>query len=113
MGNRMNVHNLFHGRRWVAGVAVALTAAFSIGSAQAQVGTQLVASGFSSPLFATAPVAGGPVYVVEKGGTIKAVQGGVTTTFLTISVGTAGERGLLGLAFDPNYAVAGAPGQGR
>lgn len=107
----MDMKNLFPGRRVIAGLATALVLGF--GSAQAQVGTQLVASGLSSPLFATMPVAGGPVYVVEKGGTIKAVQGGTTTTFLTISVGTAGERGLLGLAFDPNYAVSGSQGFGR
>ena len=75
--------------------------------------TLLVASGLQSPLYATAPVAGGPLYVVEKGGTIKAVMGGVATNFLSITVGTAGERGLLGLAFDPDYAVVGAAGYGR
>lgn len=106
----MNLQSLFRGR-WVAGLAAALGAAF--GSAYAQVGTQLVASGLSSPLFATMPVAGGPLYVVEKGGTIKVVQGGVASVFLSITVGSAGERGLLGLAFDPNYAVTGSPGFGR
>jgi glucose/arabinose dehydrogenase len=85
----------------------------AVASSHAQLNTQLVASGLSQPLFATRPVAGGPVYVVEKGGAIKAVVGGVASSFLSISVSSAGERGLLGLAFDPNYSVVGAPGFGR
>lgn len=109
----MDLRNLFQGRRGAAALAVALAAAFGASAAHAQVGAQLVASGFSTPLFATKPVAGGPVYVVEKGGTIKVVQGGVTSTFLTIAVSSSGERGLLGLAFDPNYTVTGSPGFGR
>ncbi|MBX3637080.1 MAG: PQQ-dependent sugar dehydrogenase [Rubrivivax sp.] len=75
--------------------------------------TVLVASGLSQPLFATAPVAGGPLYVVQKGGTIKAVVDGVASDFLQISVSTGGERGLLGLAFDPGHSVLGDPGYGR
>ncbi len=66
--------------------------------------TRLIASGLSEPLFATSPLAGGPVYVVEKGGAIKAVQGGMVSNFLNISVSTPAEQGLLGLAFDPGYA---------
>ncbi|MDO9072548.1 MAG: PQQ-dependent sugar dehydrogenase [Rubrivivax sp.] len=66
--------------------------------------TRLIASGLSQPLYATSPLAGGPVYVVEKGGAIKAVQGGVASNFLNIAVSSSGEQGLLGLAFDPGYA---------
>lgn len=51
--------------------------------------------------------------MVEKGGSIKAVAGGVASDFLQIAVSTGGERGLLGLAFDPGYAQVGAPGYGR
>ncbi len=84
------------------------------GAAQAAtLDTQLVASGLSQPLYATAPVAGGPVFVVEKGGTIKAVSGGVTSNFLSISVTSSGEQGLLGLAFDPGYADPGSAGYRR
>lgn len=78
--------------------------AFVATPAMAALDTQLIASGLSQPLYATSPVAGGPVYIVEKGGTIKAVQGGVTSTFLGIPVTSGGEQGLLGLAFDPGYA---------
>ena len=48
------------------------------------------------------------LFVAEQGGTIRIVQGGSTvpTPFLDIStrVICCGERGLLGLAFHPNYA---------
>ena len=82
-------------------VAAALAAA---ASAHAQLDTALVASGFSQPLYATAPINDGRVFVVEKGGAIKVVQGGVTSNFLSVAVSTAGEQGLLGMAFDPGYA---------
>ena len=75
--------------------------------------TRLIASGFTQPLFATAPLADGRVFVVEKSGVIKSVLGGVTSTFLSFPVATASEQGLLGLAFDPQYGVAGSPGAGR
>lgn len=101
-------------KKWWLGawLACGLFGAALPGHAQ-PINTVLVASGLSQPLFATAPVAGGPVYIVEKGGLIKAAQGGTVSTFLQIAVGTAGERGLLGLAFDPDYAVKGAAGFGR
>lgn len=84
------------------------------GAAHAQaLDTRLVADGLTAPLFATAPLADGRVFVVEQGGTIVAVQGGSASTFFTLPVATGGERGLLGLAFDPNYGVAGSAGYGR
>lgn len=101
-------------KKWWLSAWLACGLSFAALSSHAQpINTVLVASGLSQPLFATAPVAGGPVYIVEKGGLIKAVQGGTVSTFLQIAVGTAGERGLLGLAFDPDYAVKGAAGFGR
>ena len=88
----------------------ALLACLATPAMAATLDTQLIASGLSQPLYATSPVAGGPVYIVEKGGTIKAVQGGVTSTFLGIPVTSGGEQGLLGLAFDPGYADPTSPG---
>jgi glucose/arabinose dehydrogenase len=75
--------------------------------------TRLVASGLSQPLFATAPLADGRVFVVEKGGAIKLVSGGATSNFLNIAVSTGGEQGLLGLAFDPGYGDASSVGYRR
>ena len=80
------------------------------GVTHAAIDTRLVASGLSSPVFATAPLNDGRVFIVEKGGTIKVSQGGALSDFLTIPVATASEQGLLGLAFDPGYGVAGAAG---
>jgi hypothetical protein len=75
--------------------------------------TQLIGSGFSAPVFATAPLSDGNVFVVEKGGTIKRVNGGVSSNFLSISVASSGEQGLLGLAFDPGYADPASVGYRR
>ena len=91
--------------------ALLLAATLACAPAYAQfagLDTRLVASGFTQPVFATAPLADGRVFVVEQGGRIKSVLGGVTSTFLSLPVGVGGEQGLLGLAFDPQYGVAGS-----
>src|SRR5256714_11369090 len=72
-----------------------------------------VASGLSSPLFATAPPGdSNRLFIVQQNGVIRILNlnTGVlnATPFLTISgLQTGGEQGLLGLAFDPNYASNG------
>jgi glucose/arabinose dehydrogenase len=71
-----------------------------------------VAAGLTQPLFATAaPGDSQRLFVVQQTGSIKIVDlasGTVNPTpFLTVSVDSSGERGLLGLAFDPNYATNG------
>jgi glucose/arabinose dehydrogenase len=73
-----------------------------------------VASALDQPLFAGAPPGDpGRLFVVEKTGLIKILDlnsGQVLATpFLDVSsqILTDGERGLLGLAFDPNYASNG------
>ncbi|RKQ93584.1 glucose/arabinose dehydrogenase [Solirubrobacter pauli] len=63
---------------------------------------------FESPLFVTAPPEDRErVFVVEQGGTIRIV--GQDEPFLDISdrLEAGGERGLLGLAFAPDYASSG------
>jgi glucose/arabinose dehydrogenase len=89
-----------------------LGAACGLASAQA-LDTRLVASGLSSPLYATAPLNDGRLFVVEKGGTIRVVTNGVTSTFFSIPVATTSEMGLLGLAFDPGYADPASVGHRR
>jgi glucose/arabinose dehydrogenase len=68
-------------------------------------------SGLDQPMFATAPAGDARLFVVERAGRIAIVQGGArsATPFLDISarVGTAGEGGLLSMAFDPQYAANG------
>jgi len=67
---------------------------------------------FNTPVYATSPP-GDPnsLFVVEKGGTIKLVKGaGLPVTFLDISADTGTdnlERGLLSVAFAPDYADSG------
>jgi len=69
---------------------------------------EIIASGLQSPVQVThAGDGSGRLFVVEQGGTIRVIKGGsvLTTPFLNISslVSNAGEQGLLGLAFHPNY----------
>ena len=49
----------------------------------------------------------GRIFVCEQGGALRVIKNGVllTTPFLTLSVDSNGERGLLGIAFDPNFAA--------
>lgn len=72
-------------------------------------GYDLAGSGYSQPVFVTAPTGDARLFIVEKGGLIKTQLGGTVSTYLDLrtQVDTAGERGLLGLAFDPNYASNG------
>ena len=72
----------------------------------------LISSGLSSPMeIASAPGdAPGRLFIVEKGGTIKIWNGSevLATPFLDISAITSdGERGLLSMAFHPDYASNG------
>ena len=65
-----------------------------------------VASGLSSPtLMAIAP--DGRMFVSEQAGAVRVVKNGVLlpAPFVTLSVNSSGERGVLGIAFDPAFAV--------
>jgi len=72
---------------------------------------QTVASGFSSPV-AIVNAGDTRLFVVQRGGAIRILNtnGTINTTnFLTLTsiITSGGERGLLGLAFHPNYATNG------
>jgi len=64
----------------------------------------LVAGGLTNPT-AMALAPDGRIFVCEQGGTLRVIKNGVllSTSFLTVTVDSAGERGLLGIAFDPNF----------
>ncbi|MDX6558619.1 MAG: hypothetical protein QOF72_1668 [Blastocatellia bacterium] len=49
----------------------------------------------------------GRLFVCLKGGSLRVIKNGVllATPFVTLTVDSAGERGLLGIAFDPNFAT--------
>ena len=71
---------------------------------------RLVVSGLRSPLdLQSVPSDGERLYVVEQGGRIRVVRGGQlqAAPFLDISgrLSSGGERGLLGLAFHPQFAT--------
>ena len=64
----------------------------------------LVAGGLSTPT-AMALAPDGRIFVCEQGGRLRVIKDGVLlpTPFLTVTVDANGERGLLGVAFDPNF----------
>src|SRR6188508_810996 len=64
-----------------------------------------VATGLPSPT-AMAIAPDGRIFVAQQGGALRVVKNGalLTQPFLTVSVNAEGERGLLGVAFDPNFA---------
>jgi glucose/arabinose dehydrogenase len=64
-----------------------------------------VASGLTAPT-AMALAPDGRIFALEQGGSVRVIQNGqlLATPFVTISVNSSGERGLLGIAFDPNFA---------
>jgi hypothetical protein len=70
-----------------------------------------VASGLEDPVFLTTPAGDARLFIVEQPGRIRIVKNGalLPTPFLDITglVQSGGERGLLGMAFHPNYAQNG------
>ena len=69
--------------------------------------TDAVASGLNLPTaFAFAP--DGRIFIAQKGGAVRIVKNGslLSTPFYTVSpVNTYGDRGLLGIAIDPNFST--------
>ena len=65
-----------------------------------------IASGLSAPT-AMAFAPDGRLFVCEQGGKLRVIKNGslLATPFVTLPVNSLGERGLLGVAFDPNFAV--------
>lgn len=94
-----------------APTAVSLLLLLASPASQAFSGQVLINSGLTQPLGLGAAPGDARLFVLEKGGAIRVIEGGVlqATPFLDLSsrVNTAGERGLLGLAFDPGFAANG------
>ncbi len=101
----------------VAGILATFTFCFGASVTPVLAGsalsTELVVSGLTRPVFVThAPGDFGRIFVVEQPGRIKVVDlsSGIATVFLDIQsrVGSEfSEKGLLGLAFHPDYATNG------
>src|ERR1041385_8841185 len=64
----------------------------------------VVIAGLTDPT-AMALAPDGRIFVCEQRGTLRVIKNGVllSTPFLTVTVDSNGERGLLGIAFDPNF----------
>lgn len=99
-----------HAPQWVRTVALLLVSGWLFGASASaqQVGLDRVATGFERPVGIVAdPVEPSRTYVLEQAGAVRVIENGavVPAPFLDlrdhVSVGT--ERGLLGLAFHPDY----------
>ena len=68
----------------------------------------LVANGLANPT-AMAFAPDGRLFVCLQGGQLRVIKNGalLPTPFLTVNVDSSGERGLLGVAFDPNFSTNG------
>lgn len=67
--------------------------------------TETAISGLSNPT-AMAIAPDGRIFICQQGGSLRVIKNGalLPNPFVTLSVDPSGERGLLGIAFDPNFA---------
>lgn len=68
----------------------------------------LLVSGLSTPTaMAVANDGSGRIFVCQQGGALRVIKNGtlLATPFHNFTVNSSGERGLLGVAFDPNFAT--------
>jgi glucose/arabinose dehydrogenase len=114
----MSGHGLMLKHKWLLVVSIALLLGLSplFVSSKPASGASTLPTGFSQTPFAVGlsePTAmafapDGRLFVAEQGGTLRVVNNGqlLPTPFLNISskVDSSGERGLLGIAFDPEFA---------
>jgi glucose/arabinose dehydrogenase len=98
-------------RRFVFGIAISLWLSgvvFTVAGATLPAGftETLVANGLSRPT-AMDFAPDGRLFVCLQGGQLRIIKNGtlLATPFLSLNVDSSGERGLLGVAFDPNFAA--------
>ena len=67
--------------------------------------TETAVAGLSNPT-AMEIAPDGRIFVCQQGGSLRVIKNGVllSTPFVTLNVDPSGERGLLGIAFDPDFA---------
>ena len=70
--------------------------------------SETIVSGLTAPT-AMAMAPDGRIFVCEQGGTLRVIKNGalLSTPFVTLTVSSTGERGLLGVAFDPDFLTNG------
>jgi glucose/arabinose dehydrogenase len=95
-------------------IAAILLLGLPAGARSAALTTVRVASGLSRPIYAAAPAGDDRMFIIEQRGVIKILSGGTVlpTPFLDIDalipdIAGNDERGLLGIAFHPDYAANG------
>ena len=103
----MNLFNFRYCFQFFTAAALAALAASTLRAATLPAGfseTQ-IAGGISSPT-AMAFAPDGRIFVCQQGGSLRVIKNGIllATPFVTLTVNSSGERGLLGIAFDPNFA---------
>ncbi|MEX1245459.1 MAG: PQQ-dependent sugar dehydrogenase [Thermoanaerobaculia bacterium] len=94
-------------RRSLAAALVLTVAASAAAAATLPAGfTETFISGLSSPT-AMAIAPDGRILVCEQGGALRVIKNGalLPTPFVTLTVDSFFERGLLGVAFDPNFVT--------
>src|SRR5262245_51449013 len=66
----------------------------------------LIATGLAKPT-AMALAPDGRIFICQQGGQLRVIKNGalLATPFLTVTVDSTGERGLLGVALDPAFAT--------
>jgi len=101
-------------RRFVPGVAALVLTLLSLPPASRAAtlpggfGETLIANGLSAPT-AMAFAPDGRLFVCQQGGQLRVIKNGVLlpTPFLSLAVDSQGERGLLGITFDPDFSANG------
>jgi glucose/arabinose dehydrogenase len=92
-------------------VSVSSSASAPSGSQRTSIAMQQIASELDQPVYLTAPAGDQRLFVVEQAGRILIIKNGavVARPFLDIrdKVGSGGERGLLSVAFHPQYRTNG------
>ena len=99
-------------RRWLSAIALVGFGLTGLPPQTADALTaQRVASGLTQPVFVTAPPNDSThIYIVLQTGRIMRLNlntGQLTTFFTLTGLAASGEQGLLGMAFDPDYATNG------
>ena len=95
-------------RLFIATIFLLFGLSFSVSAATLPTGfvETTVASGIPSPT-AMAIAPNGRIFVCSQTGALRVIKNGalLATPFVTLSVDSVGERGLLGVAFDPHFTL--------
>src|SRR5829696_3351676 len=105
-GVRILHHDLSRGSAFIRGLFMCLLLATAAHAATLPPGfTETAISGLANPT-AMEIAPDGRIFVCQQGGSLRVIKNSVllSTPFLTLSVDANGERGLLGIAFDLNFA---------